>query len=106
MSIFSFHGRAKRSEYWLVNLPIAILGRMSYLIPDDAFENLAVSISVIIIAILMVWIGVATNTRRCHDLGHNGFWQFIPFYAIWMGFVEGDAGDNEYGSESESITAE
>ena len=106
MSIFSFKGRAKRSEYWAVNLPIAFLGQMSNMIPDDAFENLVVSLSVIIMAILMIWIGIATKTRRCHDLGHNGFWQFIPFYAIWMGFVEGESGDNEYGPDSEIITAE
>lgn len=104
MSIFSFKGRAKRSEYWAVNLPIAILSRMSDMIPDDAYENIAVSLGIIILAILMVWIGVATNTRRCHDLGHNGFWQLIPFYAIWMGFVKGESGDNEYGPDQDSIT--
>ncbi len=104
MSVFSFKGKAKRSEYWIVNLPIAILGRMSDMIPDDAYESLAVSLGVIILAILMVWIGVATNTRRCHDLGHNGFWQLIPFYAIWMGFVEGESGENEYGPDSDSNT--
>ena len=102
MSIFSFKGRAKRSEYWAVSLPIAILNQMSDLIPDDIYENLAVSLGVIILAILMIWIGVATNTRRCHDLGHNGFWQLIPFYAIWMGFIEGEPGDNEYGPNPDS----
>ena len=102
MSLFSFKGRAKRSEYWAVNIPIAILGRMSDMIPDDAYESLAVSLGVIILAILMIWIGVATNTRRCHDLGHNGFWQLIPFYAIWMGFVEGESGENEYGPDPDS----
>lgn len=99
MSIFSSKGRAQRSEYWAVNLPIAILSRMSDMIPDDAYENMAVSLGIIILAILMVWIGVATNTRRCHDLGHNGFWQLIPFYGIWMGFVEGESGVNEYGPD-------
>ena len=103
MSIFSFKGRAQRSEYWAVNLPIAILGRMSEMIPDDAFENIAVSLGVIILAILMVWIGVATNARRCHDLGHNGFWQLIPFYGIWMAFVKGDEMANEYGPASGNL---
>lgn len=105
MSIFSFKGRAKRSEYWAVNLPIAILGRMSDVIPDDAYDSLGVCIGVIILAILMVWIGLATNTRRCHDLGHNGFWQLIPFYGIWMGFVEGESGENEYGQDTDTTYA-
>ncbi len=103
MSIFTFRGRARRSEYWAVNLPIAILSRMSDMIPDDAYENMAVSLGIIILAILMVWIGVATNTRRCHDLGHNGFWQLIPFYGIWMGFVEGESGANEYGPDPDGV---
>lgn len=100
MSIFSFKGRAMRSEYWAINFPIAIIGRISDMIPDDAYENLAVSLSVIILAIIMVWIGIAANTRRCHDLGHNGFWQLIPFYGIWMAFVKGEETANEYGPTS------
>ena len=99
MSIFSFKGRAQRSEFWAVNLPIAILSRMSELIPDEAYENLAVCFGVIVLAIVMVWIWIATNTRRCHDLGHNGLWQLIPFYGIWLGFVEGQSGANEYGPD-------
>ena len=99
MSIFSFKGRAQRSEFWAINLPIAILSRMSELIPDEAYDNLAVSLGVIVLAIVMVWIGIATNTRRCHDLGHNGLWQLIPFYGIWLGFVEGQSGANEYGPD-------
>jgi uncharacterized membrane protein YhaH (DUF805 family) len=103
MSIFTFRGRARRFEYWAVNLPIVILSRMSDMIPDDAYENMAVSLGIIILAILMVWIGVATNTRRCHDLGHNGFWQLIPFYGIWMGFVEEESGANEYGPDPAGV---
>lgn len=97
MSIFSFKGRAQRSEYWVVNLPIAFISRISDMIPEEAYESLVVSLGVIVLAIMLVWIGIATNTRRCHDLGHNGFWQLIPFYGIWMAFVKGEDDANEYG---------
>ena len=96
MNPFSFKGRAKRSEYWAICFPVVILSRMSYLIPDSAFENPVVSLGILVASILMFWIAIATCTRRCHDLGHNGFWQLIPFYGIWMGFVEGEEGENEY----------
>lgn len=99
MSIFSFKGRAKRSEFWAVTLPIAILSSLVDLIPDDAFDNTAFCISFVIFAILITWIELATNTRRCHDLGHNGFWQLIPLYGIWMGFVKGEDVPNKYGPE-------
>ena len=105
MDIFSFKGRANRAEYWTVNLPVAILGRMSDTIPDEAYENILVCLGIIVLSIIMAWISIAVNTRRCHDLGHNGFWQLIPFYGIWMGFVSGENGDNEYGPNS-NITYE
>lgn len=102
-NIFSFKGRAQRSEYWAVNLPIIILSRMSYLIPDSAFESIALSVGFFVVSVLMLWITVATCTRRCHDLGHNGFWQIIPFYGIWMGFVKGQKGENDYGIEAHVV---
>ena len=103
MNLFSFNGRARRTEYWLVNLPIAFMLRMSDMIPDDAYEDLAVCILVIVLAALMIWVSVATNSRRCHDLGHNGFWQLIPFYGIWMAFVAGQEGENEYGLNPKDV---
>ena len=103
MSIFSFKGRAQRSEYWAVNLPIAFISRISDMIPEEAYESLVVSLGVIVLAIMLVWIGIATNTRRCHDLGHNGFWQLIPFYGIWMAFVKGEDDANEYGTAEGNV---
>lgn len=97
MNIFSFKGRAKRSEYWSVKLPLLFLINMIGMIPEDAYDNLIISIGLIVLLILIFWIEIAVNTRRCHDLGHNGFWQLIPFYGIWMCFVAGQNCDNSYG---------
>lgn len=100
MNIFSFKGRARRTEFWLVNLPISIFWRISdQLFPDESFDSLEVSIGVIALVIVLLWLSIATNTRRCHDLGHNGFWQLIPFYGFWMAFAKGDDNTNEYGSK-------
>ena len=52
----------------------------------------------LIVSIILGWIGLAQNAKRCHDLGHNGWWQLIPFYAIWMFFVKGQDGPNMYGN--------
>ena len=105
MNLFSFKGRAHRAEYWGINLPIAIIARSSASIPDDAYDNLGVCLIIILLSVLILWICIATNTRRCHDLGHNGFWQFIPFYGIWMAFVAGQEGKNEYDLNPSNETA-
>lgn len=104
-NIFSFKGRAQRSEYWAVRIPVIIFSRMGELIPESAYDNPALSIGIVILSVLALWIYLATNTRRCHDLGHNGLWQLIPFYGIWMGFVAGQSEDNEYNIEPDAVTA-
>lgn len=39
-------------------------------------------------------------TRRCHDLGYTGWYQFIPFYGFIILFKEGQKKDNKYGKWS------
>ncbi len=97
-SLFSFNGRAKRSEWWGVGIAVGLL---SYAMDPILEGGPSVFMSIIVLAlcVLMIWIAIATNTRRCHDLGHNGLWQLIPFYGIWMGFVKGTTGENEYGPD-------
>ena len=97
-SLFSFQGRAKRSEWWVVVIGV---GLISYELTSilDGDPSLLISVIVLALSILMTWASIATNTRRCHDLRRNGFWQLIPFYCIWMGFVKGTEGENEYGPD-------
>lgn len=93
---FSFSGRARRTEYWLVYSVVTILGYVLDALAEYAEGTLS-ALLFVLGTILIIWIGFAAGARRCHDLGHNGFWQFIPFYGIWMGFVNGQPGPNEYG---------
>ena len=46
-----------------------------------------------------LWFIWAQGAKRCHDRGNSGWYQLIPFYALWMFFGEGEECDNEYGSD-------
>ena len=89
--LFSFSGRAWRLELWITNIVISLMSyglEMLYMTTDLS------PVIVVIVSVLIFWVALAVGTRRCHDLGHNALWQFIPFYVIWMLFVEGQSGTN------------
>ena len=45
----------------------------------------------------MLWFLWAQGAKRCHDMDKNGWFQIIPFYVLWMIFIEGDSFLNKYG---------
>ncbi len=93
---FSFRGRIRRKEYGLSLMLYTILYVFcSILITYDNFDSLLL---LMILVIPMIWFLWAQGAKRCHDLGHRGWWQLIPFYVFWLIFQEGKPGDNEYGS--------
>ena len=94
--LFSFKGRIGRSEYcmtylvvWLISFPINV-------IKDEIFLAFY-SLIFLVLFIPMYWIYLAQGAKRCHDLGHSGWFQLIPFYFLWMMFAKGNSEENEYG---------
>ncbi len=92
---FSFTGRIRRLEYgisYFIYFGLFILGVF-------AFENIEKgNLMYTFLLIIIQWFMLAQGAKRCHDVGTNGFFQFIPFYGIWMLFGEGDERDNKYGA--------
>jgi uncharacterized membrane protein YhaH (DUF805 family) len=99
---FSFEGRIRRTEYGL-----------SVLIYFGAFFISTISSSFIpgntgnIINLLsfiaLMWFMIAQGSKRCHDLGRNGAFQLIPFYALWLLFEDSHHGINEYGINPKGV---
>ncbi len=85
--MFSFEGRITRVEYGITILLFAVI---------IVFQAL---IKIPYIHIPILWVLWAQGAKRCHDIGKSGWWQFVPFFGLWMLFKDGDVGSNEYGED-------
>jgi len=116
-SFLSFNGRATRSEYWLTQVA-SFIAYFGAVIAGAILEELARSstalepllilsrLFILGVFLLVVWVGIAVQVKRWHDLGESGLWvliNFVPFggcYSlIHLGFFEGNAGRNRYGHD-------
>jgi len=102
---FSFEGRIRRLEYGLsyiiYTLAIFTIAMVSLAMGDPS--GAAVNLLMLILWVPLVWFMLAQGAKRCHDRGNSGWWQIIPFYGIWMLFVDGEIGDNEYGDNPKGL---
>lgn len=97
---FSFNGRIRRLEYGLSCL-IYIIVALAF--DFTIYGNKITSVLLILILIPLAWFLIAQGAKRCHDRGNSGWYQLIPFYALWMLFADGDPGNNEYGPNPKGI---
>ena len=96
---FSFKGRIRRLEYGLSLIIIYIYVCIIFF-GTAAASSFAFLLDTWLIHILFIpaqWFIISQSTRRCHDLGINGWWQLIPFYVFVMLFADGNLGRNKYG---------
>lgn len=94
---FSSKGRIRRTEYGLSILACSIIYGIVKTFGKDELEVLE------ILYFPMYWFLLTQGAKRCHDLGHNGFWQFIPFYGFALLFQDGQIGSNQYGENPKII---
>ena len=87
---FSFKGRIRRMEYGLSS----IIYFIAYSIVFPMMDSLPIASFALI---PLIWFFLAQGAKRCHDRGNSGWYQLIPFYALWMLFAESDPGSNQYG---------
>lgn len=102
-NVFGIRGRIHRKEYCITVLiapVIVFLLETPAVLTDREMGGLGFSV---ITQILSYFIGgyivLAQSIKRCHDLGHSGWWTFIPLYGFWLLFQSGQEGDNEYGTD-------
>lgn len=89
---FVFYGRIRRMEF---GLSLLIFYIISGLVVGQISRHHQ---DIYMLALFpLFWFRIAQGAKRCHDLNSSGWWQLIPFYNIWLLFVDGDIGQNEYG---------
>ncbi|MEQ9367387.1 MAG: DUF805 domain-containing protein [Leptospirales bacterium] len=125
-SLFSAHGRATRRRYWTVYLAGSFLLLIQFALisfastdPEGAFEEAerfalfenTATLVAILLALVYVWVYVATTVRRYHDRGKPGVWVLllcIPpgglFVLIECGFMPGTPGANKFGPDPRNAT--
>lgn len=99
---FSFSGRIGRTEYWLTIIILSLINIfLTFMIVNAGGPDDGVIVAYLIYLIISSWLMIAQSTKRCHDLGHSGWWQLIPFYGLWLLFDKGDGENpNEYGEST------
>jgi uncharacterized membrane protein YhaH (DUF805 family) len=104
---FSFEGRIRRSEYGIsfilfVVARVIITFMAAGLISGRNGNDGAVLLS-LLLSIPLLWFLWAQGAKRCHDIGNSGWFQLIPFYALFMLFQDGEPGSNQYGENPKDI---
>lgn len=102
---FSYEGRIRRLEYGLsIILYLIVIYGYAFTVgfASGSLDSTAL-IGFYILLIPCIWFITAQAAKRCHDRGNSGWWQFIPFYNLWLMFADGEPGENEYGSNPKNI---
>lgn len=90
LKYFKFDGRAKRSEYWAINLicyfTLMVIGLLSTLVVMSGVFGVITGVMLVIVgAITLTWLVFAVTARRCRDIGISPWFTLsllIPYIAI------------------------
>lgn len=95
-----FDGRARRKEFWFLNLANIICGFFSAIL--DLIFGTDILFGVITLLIFFIPI-LAASSRRLHDINRSGWWYLISLTGIGLILLiiwwaqEGETSSNQYG---------
>lgn len=96
---FSFEGRIRRSEYGISYIIYIFIAIIITIIAETGRDADFVYIAYIPVIFFLL----AQGSKRCHDRGNSGWYQLIPFYALWLLFGDSEKGTNRFGLNPKGI---
>jgi uncharacterized membrane protein YhaH (DUF805 family) len=99
---FSFEGRIRRTEFGIsyiiyFALYVLLFGFV------EVLEFIPISYVAYVLFIPVLWFILAQGAKRCHDRDNSGWYQFIPFYLLWMFFADSNLGGNDYAPNAKGL---
>lgn len=113
----NFKGRARRKEYWMYTLifTVLLIALMTIMFSVLSFSDetgietgpgVYLTVTLVFVFLFAHFIPtIALTVRRLHDTGKSGWWYLIvlvPYLGNFVIFIftliDGDRGDNKYGS--------
>ncbi|MBL8553732.1 MAG: DUF805 domain-containing protein [Phenylobacterium sp.] len=114
--LFDFHGRMRRRHWWLAQLGVAVGAFVVFVVASyaaaamNARGNVAATIGFgmigTAIAVVIVWVNLATSVKRLHDQNLSGWFLMVGFLPIvgnvislaLLGFRDSRRGENAHGN--------
>jgi uncharacterized membrane protein YhaH (DUF805 family) len=112
--LFSFRGRVKRLQFWVVTLVLIGWGAtfQQFMGPYGPENPMTIGPVIVTLAnfFVVLWIWLAVQIKRWHDRDKSGWWaalNLIPVIGqVWIliecGFLPGTVGTNRFDRESTS----
>ena len=94
-NIFTWEGRASRSEFWWFYLATILITSLLGAI-DGMLGVGFVSIVAGIFSLTLYIAFIATTVRRLHDVGLSGWWYFISFAPFVIDRTDSASGKSSY----------
>lgn len=95
-NLLGVDGRMSRNAYRKIMLYLVPAAALFIILGATGVLPLPIAIA---IYVALAWIFVAQSTRRCHDKNRNGFYLLHPAALITLLATDGDAGENDFGSD-------
>jgi uncharacterized membrane protein YhaH (DUF805 family) len=114
--LFSFEGRLRRRDYWLLSLMLLVVIVVIYILAaalglDVSKESNGSLTLQLVVTLALLWPSLALGAKRCHDRDQSAWWlllQFIPIVGgFWvlinLGILDGTQGKNRFGPSPKGI---